>query len=105
MQMSNCNRNCATYRVLHTLNGPLTPLQAHHTIVLSHEVILVGNLKLMTAERGNTHQGFYSYVALEESGKLFLVGIFLDFVRLNTRTPEEAHVRRGARMESQPKSN
>ena len=34
---------------------------AHNTIVLSHEVILVGDYKLMTAERGNTHQGFFLY--------------------------------------------
>jgi len=34
---------------------------AHPTIVLSHEVILVGDYKLLTAERGNTHQGFYVY--------------------------------------------
>lgn len=34
---------------------------AHPTLILSHEVILIGDYKLLTAERGNTHQGFFVY--------------------------------------------
>lgn len=34
---------------------------AHPTLVLSAEVILKGNLKLMTAQRGDTHQNFDSF--------------------------------------------
>ena len=32
---------------------------AHPTLILSHEVILVDDYKLLTGERGNTHQGFF----------------------------------------------
>ena len=33
----------------------------HPTLVLSREVILSGRYKLLVAERGNTHQGYFSY--------------------------------------------
>mmetsp|Transcript_28160 Transcript_28160/g.73812 ORF Transcript_28160/g.73812 Transcript_28160/m.73812 type:complete len:554 (-) Transcript_28160:174-1835(-) len=46
---------------------------AHPTLVLSHEVILVGNMKLMTAQRGDTHQNFDKFENLwqDQRGKWF----------------------------------
>jgi hypothetical protein len=35
-----------------------TLTSAHETLVLSHEVMLKGNLKIMTSQRGDTRQGF-----------------------------------------------
>mmetsp|Transcript_145387 Transcript_145387/g.205811 ORF Transcript_145387/g.205811 Transcript_145387/m.205811 type:complete len:527 (+) Transcript_145387:100-1680(+) len=46
---------------------------AHDTLVLSSEVILKGNLKLMTAQRGNTQQNHDSFENLwqDQNGKWF----------------------------------
>lgn len=39
-----------------------SPYSAHQTLVLSGEVILQGQFKLMTAERGDTKEGFNPYI-------------------------------------------
>ena len=43
-----------------------------------------------------------TYLLTQKSGNIFRVGIFLDFVRLATRTPRGAHVRRAKRNRVDP---
>ena len=42
---------------------------------------------------GTGHHRYTAYVITERSGNIFLVGIFLDFVRLTTRAPHGARAR------------